>query len=259
MLNKPAIIAVLATAASVQDAHGFVPLSPSSIQCQTQMTCLRDDIRLAAAAKSMEEDVELTRQVIMAHVDSPSDDNEAISDDNDATPIMDVPPLPVTPVEPVAAATTTPSAVKAAPKKKGGNPHKEGVFSPIVVAGKSVLGQDQLIKVRAKIIGMHSDIIKSFVDTADSETGKTVLRQLFKIADTDNSGYLDKQEVMVALNLLGFKWLGEKQVDKIFARADANGDLEISLEEFMMETPKTLKVNLIKLAKQNGGEMGLLV
>ena len=102
-------------------------------------------------------------------------------------------------------------------------------------------------------------MLKSFVATADSETGKTVLRQLFKIADTDDSGYLDKQEVMVALNLLGFKWLGEKQVDKIFARADANGDLEISLEEFMEETPKTLKLNLVKLAKQNGGEMGLLV
>jgi len=263
MLNKPAIIAVLATAASVQDAHGFVPPSTSSIQCQTQVTCLRDDLRLAAAAKSVEEDVELTRQVIMAHVDSVSDDNDAISDDDNASPIMDILPSPVTPVEPVAAATATtaPSAAKAAPKKKkkGGNPHKEGVFSPIVVAGKSVLGEEQLNQIRAKIIGLHSDIIKSFVATADSETGKTVLRQLFKIADTDDSGYLDKQEVMVALNLLGFKWLGEKQVDKIFARADANGDLEISLEEFMEETPKTLKLNLVKLAKQNGGEMGLLV
>lgn len=253
MLNKPALIAVLATAASVQDAHGFVPSSPNSIQCQAKMTYLRGDIRLAAAAKSMEEDVELTRQVIMAHVDS-------LSEENDAEPIMDdIPPLPVTPVEPVAAATTTPAAAKPAPKKKGGNPHKEGVFSPIVVAGKVVLGKDQLIKIRAKIIGLHSDLIKSFVATSDSETGKTVLRQLFKIVDTDNSGYLDKKEVMVALNMLGFKWLGEKQVDKIFSRADANGDLEISLEEFMQETPKTLKVNLIKLAKQNGGEMGLLV
>ena len=261
MLNKPAIIAVLATAASVHDAHGFVPPSTSSIQCQTQVTCLRDDLRLAAAAKSVEEDVELTRQVIMAHVDSVSDDNDAISDDDNATPIMDMPPSRETPVAPVAAAATAPSAAKkAAPKKKqGGNPHKEGVFSPIVVAGKSVLGEEQLNQIRAKIIGLHSDIIKSFVATADSETGKTVLRQLFKIADTDDSGYLDKQEVMVALNLLGFKWLGEKQVDKIFARADANGDLEISLEEFMEETPKTLKLNLVKLAKQNGGEMGLLV
>jgi hypothetical protein len=59
--------------------------------------------------------------------------------------------------------------------------------------------------------------------------------------------------------MLGFKWLGGKQVDGIFARADANGDAEISLEEFMVEAPKTLRTNLVKLAKSNGGEMGLLV
>jgi len=59
--------------------------------------------------------------------------------------------------------------------------------------------------------------------------------------------------------VLGFKWFGDMQVDKIFAKADANGDSMISLEEFMDETPKLLKVNLIKLAKQNGDDMGLLV
>ena len=62
-----------------------------------------------------------------------------------------------------------------------------------------------------------------------------------------------------ALALLGFKWLEEKHVQKIFERADLNDDGEISLEEFMEEAPKTLKVNLVKLAKMNGGEMGLLV
>ena len=79
------------------------------------------------------------------------------------------------------------------------------------------------------------------------------------MVDTDNSGYLDKSEVAVALNMLGFKWLKDKHVGKIFERADANGDLEISLEEFMIEAPKTLRTNLVKLAKNNGGEMGLLV
>jgi len=145
------------------------------------------------------------------------------------------------------------------PKKKKGGVHKEGVFSPIVIAAGAVLGDDQLNKIRAKIISLHSDIIKSFVGTSDSEFGKAVLRQIFDAVDTDNSGYLDKEELAVALNMLGFKWLGEKQVEKIFARADANGDLEISLEEFMEEAPKTLKVNLVKLAKNNGGDMGLLV
>jgi Ca2+-binding EF-hand superfamily protein len=85
------------------------------------------------------------------------------------------------------------------------------------------------------------------------------LRQLFTFVDTDNSGYLDKAEVAQALSLLGFKWLGDGQVDKIFERADADGDKTISLEEFMAEAPKTLRTNLVKLAKTNGGEMGLLV
>lgn len=252
MINKQVIIAVLAAAANVQDAYAFVPSSPYSIQpCQTQSTSLRGNTQGTAGVSSAEEDLEMTRQVIMNHI-------EALSEEEQATPIMDIPPVP-TVVEPVVRAMATPAVAKTVTKKKGGNPHKEGVFSPIVVAGKVVLGEDQLIKIRAKIIGLHSDLIKSFVNTSDSETGRRVLRQLFKLVDTDNSGYLDKSEIMVALNMLGFNWLGEKQVDKIFARADANGDLQISLEEFMEETPKTLKVNLIKLAKQNGGEMGLLV
>ena len=138
------------------------------------------------------------------------------------------------------------------PKKKKKNPaHKEGVFSPTVVAAGTILGQDQLNKIRGKFI--------TYRGTSDSKFGKAVLRNLFEIVDVDNSGYIDKEELNQALNLLGFKWLGEKQVAKIFERADSNGDMEISLEEFMEEAPKTLKVNLVKLAKNNGGVMGLLV
>jgi len=242
MINRQPLIVVLAAAATVQNAYAFVQLSPYSIQrCPVQTTSLHSTIPGTAEA----EDVKLT-QVVVNPIDAPSKE-ESVS----------TPPMPIA-VEPVAMATPTPAAAKKAPKKRG-NPHKEGVFSPIVVAGKTVLGGNGLIKIRAKIIGLHSDLIKSFIATSDSDTGKAVLRQLFKIVDTDNSGYLDKDEVMVALNALGFNWLGEKEVDKIFARADANGDFEISLEEFMIETPKTLKMNLIKLAKQNGGDMGLLV
>jgi len=225
-----------------------VPSSSYSIQCQIRTTSLHSDSTSTAEAATKEEDVELTRQAIMDHVDAPSEEGNAT---------LDSPSVP-TVTEPVAIAAPAPAAAKTAPKKKM-NPHKEGVFSPIVVAGKSVLGKDSLLKIRAKIIGLHSDLIKSFVATSDSDSGKAVLRQLFKIVDTDNSGSLDKEELAVALNLLGFEWLDEKQIDKIFARADKNNDMEISLEEFMEETPKTLKINLIKLAKNNGGDMGLLV
>jgi len=155
--------------------------------------------------------------------------------------------------------TTTAVAPKKPKKAGGGNPHKEGVFSPIVVAAGVILGEEQLNKIRGQAIALHSDLIKSFVDTSDSTLGQAVLRQLFTLVDTDNSGYLDKTEVAQALNLLGFKWLGDSQVDKIFERADADGDKTISLDEFMKEAPKTLRTNLVKLAKSNGGEMGLLV
>ena len=97
------------------------------------------------------------------------------------------------------------------------------------------------------------------METSDSVFGKTVLQQQFKYVDADNSGYIDKDELSVALSLLGFKWLKEKQVDGIFARADVNGDGMISMEEFMNEAPRTLKTNLVKLAKNNGGDLGFLV
>eukprot|EP00986_Skeletonema_menzelii_P005668 scaffold2103_cov138-Skeletonema_menzelii.AAC.2 len=161
--------------------------------------------------------------------------------------IMDIPPTQVTP------AKKTP-----APKKKANAAHKEGIFSPIVVAAGAVLGPEQLNKVRAKVISIHSDLIKSFVGTSDSAFGQAVLQQIFKYVDADNSGCIDKEELSVALSLLGFKWLKEKQVDAIFARADVNGDGMISLEEFMDEAPRTLKTNLVKLAKNNGGDMGAL-
>eukprot|EP00985_Skeletonema_marinoi_P017283 scaffold9388_cov148-Skeletonema_marinoi.AAC.28 len=175
--------------------------------------------------------------------------DQAAADASEASKlIMDIPPTPVAPQ------TKTP-----APKKKANAAHKEGVFSPIVVVAGTILGPDQLNKVRAKAITLHSDLIKSFVGTSDSTFGQTVLQQSFKYVDADNSGFIDKEELSVALSLLGFKWLKEKQVNGIFDRADKNGDGIISMEEFMDEAPRTLKTNLVKLAKNNGGDMGLLV
>ena len=41
--------------------------------------------------------------------------------------------------------------------------------------------------------------------------------------------------------------------------ADANGDGFIDFEEFCKDAPKTLRMQLIKLAKQNGNDLGFLV
>ena len=41
-------------------------------------------------------------------------------------------------------------------------------------------------------------------------------------------------------------------------RADEDDNCVIDYEEFVKEAPKTLKTNLVKLAKNNGAELGFL-
>ena len=143
--------------------------------------------------------------------------------------------------------------------KKAASPvHNDGIFTPVVRAAKAVLGEERLNKVRAKVISTHSDVISGFVDTSDTAFGTTVLKQLFYLADKDKNGTICKQELQDALATLGFEWLQEKQIKGIFARADADGNGTISMDEWLAEAPKTLRTNLIKLAKKNGGELGFL-
>jgi hypothetical protein len=166
----------------------------------------------------------------------------------------------VTPMQSAAATIEAPSKKKkVAPKKKGGAVHKEGIFSPAVLAAKAVLGDAELNKIRAKAISMHSDIIASFVDTHSSSTGQAALKALFSVADEDGNGTISENELKAAFQALGFTWLQEKQVKGIFKRADADENGAIDLKEFMNEAPKTLRTNLTKLAKKNGGELGFLV
>lgn len=148
---------------------------------------------------------------------------------------------------------------KAAPKVKGGAVHQEGIFSPVVLAAKSILGDEQLNKIRAKAISMHSDVIASFVDTHETVTGQMALKTLFRVADKDGNGVISTEELSEAFQALGFTWLKEKQVNGIFQRADTDENGAIDLQEFMNEAPKTLRTNLTKLAKKNGGELGFLV
>ena len=240
MINRQALIVVLAAATTT--THAFVvPPSATSIHRP-----LYSSIENRIQDETSEQITDMYQQA--SELSAANEEEKKL--------ILDIPPMPVAPTTEPA---NKPASAKKAPNKKGKNPHKEGVFSPIVVAAGTILGEESLNKIRGKVIAIHSDLIKSFVDTADSSFGQSVLKQLFNLVDTDNSGYLDKEEVTVALNMLGFKWLKDKHVDKIFERADANGDEEISLDEFMIEAPKTLRTNLVKLAKKNGGDMGLLV
>merc|ERR1712125_268288 len=138
-------------------------------------------------------------------------------------------------------------------------PHgKNGIFTPAVKGLRFVLGDEKLNKLRAKVITLHSDVIKNFVKTSDSSFGQTVLKQLFVLADQDHNGTIEEDELQTALETLGFDFLREKQIKGIFERADRNKDGHIDLKEFIEAAPRTLQTNLVKLAKNNGGNLGFL-
>jgi hypothetical protein len=143
------------------------------------------------------------------------------------------------------------------PKRKPTS-HEHGFFSPIVLAAKDVLGDDELNKLRAKVISLHSDVISNFVKTSNSEVGNKVLKFLFDWTDKDHNGKVEADELAKTVRMLGFDWLQSTQINGILQRADSDGDGALSFEEWLQEMPKLLRTNLIKLAKKNGGAMGLL-
>jgi hypothetical protein len=143
-------------------------------------------------------------------------------------------------------------------KQKSGGAHQEGLFSPIVMTAKKVLGDDNLNKIRGKAIGLHSEVIASFVDTHETLMGSAVMQQLFALMDKNKDGAVDEKELAIYFKSLGFTWLKEKQIAGIIKRAGSEDGI-LRIEQFRGEFPKTLRTNLIKLAKKNGGELGFLV
>jgi hypothetical protein len=136
---------------------------------------------------------------------------------------------------------------------------KDGIFTPVVQGAKVIVGEQQLKEIRAKVIKMHGELMGNFIDTADSPSGDFALEQLFKAADTDGSGKLDKAELKVALQKLGFSWMeDDKNVDKVAKKGDKDKDGLIDLDEFKKLAPTVLRQNLMKLAKENGAELGFL-
>lgn len=150
------------------------------------------------------------------------------------------------------------SSSRSAGKHNKKSKHNGGIFSPAVLLAKTVLGEDQLNKVRAKVISTHSDVITRFVETSKTEVGQTVLREMFRYFDVNKTGTIDEQELQTTLQKLGFEWIQGKQAKGILERADTDGNGYLDMSEWMTELPKTLRTNLIKLAKKNGGDLGLL-
>jgi len=151
---------------------------------------------------------------------------------------------------------TPPSKGKVVPTKR--KAAAQGIFAPLVKGSKAVMGDKELNKLRADVIAQHTKVISAFIDTSESKFGQLVLSRMFEAADKDGNGSLDREEIKEALHALGFKFIKDKQLDIIFNRADLDGDEVIDFEEFVKETPKTLRSSLVKLAKQNGHDLGFL-
>lgn len=181
---------------------------------------------------------------------SSTPDNENVGEEQ--APILDK----AAEIIPEESSTPTP-AVTEKPKQKG-KPHPDGVLTPLVLVAKKILGEDRLKKVRAKTILIHTDVINTFVDTASTPFGQATLEKMFEIADKDGNGTIDQEEMAAALESLGFDWVSDKQVGGIIKKADKDKNGVIDLDEFKNGAPKTLKTNLTKLAKKNGGDLGFL-
>ena len=50
-------------------------------------------------------------------------------------------------------------------------------------------------------------MIREFVKTSESEFGQNTLKMLFFMADKNNNGTLDEEELEAAFKKLGFAWL----------------------------------------------------
>ena len=135
---------------------------------------------------------------------------------------------------------------------------KDGIFTPLVKLTSRIVGKDRFLKLRANVIAEHTKVIQAFVETSDSPFGSLALKRLFELADMDGNGTIDKEELKTALYKLGFSHLKDKQIDAILDRGDKDGNYVIDYDEFIAEAPKTLRVNLVKLAKSNGSELGFL-
>eukprot|EP00929_Paragymnodinium_shiwhaense_P049166 TRINITY_DN24817_c0_g1_i1.p1 TRINITY_DN24817_c0_g1~~TRINITY_DN24817_c0_g1_i1.p1 ORF type:complete len:180 (+),score=54.94 TRINITY_DN24817_c0_g1_i1:89-628(+) len=135
---------------------------------------------------------------------------------------------------------------------------KDGPLTPFVEGVRVIVGKEQLNDIRSKVIKAHGEMMGNFIDTADSPSGEYALKKLFEAADTDKSGSVDREELKVALQKLGFSWADDKKVENIFKKGDSDKNDLIDFDEFKSVAPVVLKQNLMKLAKENGGELGFL-
>eukprot|EP00929_Paragymnodinium_shiwhaense_P012202 TRINITY_DN11895_c0_g1_i7.p2 TRINITY_DN11895_c0_g1~~TRINITY_DN11895_c0_g1_i7.p2 ORF type:complete len:122 (+),score=55.08 TRINITY_DN11895_c0_g1_i7:217-582(+) len=120
------------------------------------------------------------------------------------------------------------------------------------------MGDETLNSIRSYLIKLHGDAQAAVIETHPTEFGQATMTWLFEQADTDGNGTIDKQELKDALHRLGFEWMDDARVDKLFLKADKDENESIDLDEFKATSPKFLQQSLIKLAKKNGADLGFL-
>jgi uncharacterized membrane protein YphA (DoxX/SURF4 family) len=134
-----------------------------------------------------------------------------------------------------------------------------GPLESLVLTVRDVVGEESFQKLRAKVIKEHSNVIRNFVETSDSEFGQNVLKRMFEIADKDGNGSLDREELKEAMKAMGFVATTDKDLDRIMKKTDKDKNEVIDYDEFVEAAPVVLRNQLTQLAKANGEDLGFLV
>lgn len=68
------------------------------------------------------------------------------------------------------------------------------------------------------------------------ESGTQKIHDLFREMDTDNSGYIDKDEFKAALDNMGIEGVSAKVIRRVMRTADPNGDGQLDFREVRSKT-----------------------
>merc|ERR1739845_155600 len=84
--------------------------------------------------------------------------------------------------------------------KKAAGRADVGYMTPLVEMTRAIVGEDKLVEMRKAWIQHHTKVISAGVlFAADKNLGRAISKQMFFVADTDGSGYLDKAELFAAV------------------------------------------------------------
>ena len=104
----------------------------------------------------------------------------------------------------------------------------------------SMIGPSKTTRSKTQI-GLHSEMIGSFVDTQETIMVSPVIQQLFALMEENKEGVVDEIELGLAFKSLGFNWLQQKQITGIIKRAGSENGI-LRMEQFKEEISRRLFV-----------------